>query len=316
MTPVDSILSAIGSMVALALITALGYVAARFRYITEDSRAGLSKLILNITLPCMIVSSVAGVGDSMTTSDLVAMLGLGATFYFVMLLAGAICNVVLRVPKSQRRVYLFMSTFTNTGFIGFAVLSSIFGSQTIFLGSIVIAVFNLFFYSMGIALLNSGGTGEKATVKSVLKSTLNMPLAASVAAITLFLTGLQLPAFLQTTVSMVGGITAPLAMMLVGLSLASSNIREMLRDWRLYAFSFLRFLALPLIAFLVLRSFVANTAIIDVYVVLLAMPVASMAPALASAYGHDDRLPTRGTVITTICSFATVPVLVALMGIV
>lgn len=317
------ILTVIGSMGSLVLVTLIGYVAARAGFLTSEVRPKLSALIFNVTLPCTILASVGEVDSSAGTEQVTWSFVLGTALFFVMLAAAALACLALRVPRDERPLYLFMGVLTNTGFIGFAVLESLFGGGSVFLGSIFIAVSNVFLYSIGVGVLTSGGEkdGEKnvaparsSRLEGVLKNVLNVPMVASVIALVVFFSGVPLPGPVAQAVDMVGGATSPLAMMLVGLAIAEADLRRVLGNGRLWGFSAIRFLLVPAACYLLLAPVVPDALSLGVFIVMLAMPTGSMAAAIASTYGRSGELLSQGTIVSTIASFAIVPVLMALMG--
>ena len=317
------ILTVIGSMGSLVLVTLIGYVAARADFLTSEVRPKLSALIFNVTLPCTILASVGEVDSSAGTEQVTWSFVLGTALFFVMLAAAALACLALRVPRDERPLYLFMGVLTNTGFIGFAVLESLFGGGSVFLGSIFIAVSNVFLYSIGVGVLTSGGEkdGEKnvaparsSRLEGVLKNVLNVPMVASVIALVVFFSGVPLPGPVAQAVDMVGGATSPLAMMLVGLAIAEADLRRVLGNGRLWGFSAIRFLLVPAACYLLLAPVVPDALSLGVFIVMLAMPTGSMAAAIASTYGRPGELLSQGTIVSTIASFAIVPVLMALMG--
>lgn len=317
------ILTVIGSMGLLVLVTLIGYVAARVGFLTSDVRPKLSALIFNVTLPCTILASVGEVDSSAGTEQVTWSFVLGAALFFVMLAAAALACLALRAPRDERPLYLFMGVLTNTGFIGFAVLESLFGGGSVFLGSIFIAVSNVFLYSIGVGVLTSGGekNDEKdvASARSfrmagVLKNVLNVPMVASVIALVVFFLDVPLPGPVAQAADMVGGATSPLAMMLVGLAIAEADLRRVLGNGRLWGFSAIRFLLVPAACYLLLAPVVPDPLSLGVFIVILAMPTGSMAAAIASTYGRPGELLSQGTIVSTIASFAIVPVLMALMG--
>lgn len=317
------ILTVIGSMGSLVLVTLIGYVAARVGFLTSDVRPKLSALIFNVTLPCTILASVGEVDSSAGTEQVTWSFVLGAALFFVMLAAAALACLALRAPRDERPLYLFMGVLTNTGFIGFAVLESLFGGGSVFLGSIFIAVSNVFLYSIGVGVLTSAGekNGEKeaaptrsSRLAGVLKNVLNVPMVASVIALVVFFSGVPLPGPVAQAVDMVGGATSPLAMMLVGLAIAEADLRRVLGNGRLWGFSAIRFLLVPAMCYLLLAPMVPDELSLGVFIVMLAMPTGSMAAAIASTYGRPGELLSQGTIVSTIASFVIVPVLMALMG--
>ena len=152
-----NILTVIGSMGSLVLVTLIGYVATRAGFLTSEVRPKLSALIFNVTLPCTILASVGEVDSSAGAEQITWSFVLGTALFFVMLAAAALACLALRVSRDERSLYLFMGVLTNTGFIGFAVLESLFGGGSVFLGSIFIAVSNVFLYSIGVGVLTSAG---------------------------------------------------------------------------------------------------------------------------------------------------------------
>lgn len=319
----------LGSMFSLIIVTMLGYVAARCGFLSADIRPKLSGLIFNITLPCTILASVGEVDASTGVEAITWSLVLAVALFFVMLAGSALANLVMRTPRGERSLYLWMGVLTNTGFIGFAVLESIFGGPSVFLGSIFIAISNVFLYSLGVAVLRSGGArsenAESAVadgkrrrrtvdVRGMLRDMVNVPLVASLIAMVIFFARVPIPVPIMQAASMAGGVTSPLAMMLVGLSIADANLGAVLGQPRLWGFILIRFLAVPLAVYVLLAPVVPSALALGIFVVMLAMPTGSMAGPIAATYGQDGELPAQGTIVSTIASFAIVPALITVMN--
>ncbi|WP_270298601.1 AEC family transporter [Eggerthella sinensis] len=130
----------------------------------------------------------------------------------------------------------------------------------------------------------------------------------------LLLAGVRLPAVIEGTLDMVGGITAPVAMLLVGVIVANMPLREVATEWRLYPFIVVRQLLVPAALFLALRPLVPDSVVLGLFVIMFAMPVGSMASMFAGQFGRDQALPAKGTVLSTMASFAIIPALVVFMG--
>ena len=260
------------------------------------------------------------------TSALIRMIVFLALFAASAVAGGVLANLVLRTSRAERSLYLWMGVLTNTGFIGFAVLESIFGGPSVFLGSIFIAISNVFLYSLGVAVLRSGGArGDGSTVnvpcrrrtidvRGMLRDMVNVPLVASLIAMVIFFARVPIPVPIMQAASMAGGVTSPLAMMLVGLSIADANLGAVLGQPRLWGFTLIRFLAVPLAVYVLLAPVVPSALALGVFVVMLAMPTGSMAGPIAATYGQDGELPAQGTIVSTIASFAIVPALITVMN--
>ena len=229
-----------------------------------------------------------------------------------MLAAGVLCGIVLRAPKAQRTVYLFMSICSNLGFLGIPVIAALYGNETVLFSSVFIMGHSILFYSVGFGLL-AGGQEQGGGLRNALRSVVNPSMVASAIALVLVFAHIQLPGFAEDSLNMLGGLTAPLAMMMVGVIVANSRLTDVVTEWRIYPFIALRHFLLPLGVYYALAPFVSDTIILGIAVVMLAMPVGSLAPMFAGMYGHDAKLTARGTILSTIASFALIPILVALV---
>lgn len=306
--------AAISQMAVLLIVTAVGFLATKIGYLDADVRGKMSKLINNITLPCMIVASAGALDASALGGQIVLSLGLGALAFFVMLAAGYLCAFILRVPAPKRCAFAFMSYCSNLGFLGIPVIAALYGDQTVLFSSIFIMGQATFFYSIGLAILAGSDSGSvKQRLADALRSIANPSMAASVIALALVFANAQLPMFAEDALNMLGGLTAPLAMMMVGVIVANSHLREVVGEWRIYPFIAIRHFLLPLGMYCALAPIVSDTTILGLATVMLAMPVGSLAPIFAEMYGHDGKLVAKGTILSTIASFVLIPLLVALV---
>ncbi|OXN00358.1 AEC family transporter [Bifidobacterium vansinderenii] len=305
---------AITQMVVLVAITIVGFAATKLGYLDDHVKAKLTLLLLNVTLPCMILGSAGDVDVSSAGRQVVWSLGLGVAQFFLLLVTGALCNLILRTPFEQRPIYLFMSVCTNTGFIGIPVAAAIYGNASVLLSSMFITAISLFFYSIGIALISPKGTRQG--LLAPFKAAVNPSSIAAVLALVLLFSGVHLPNVVEETLTTLGGITGPIAMLLVGVVVAGLPLREVVSEWRIYPFTIIRQLLVPAALFVALRPIVPDPTVLGVFTVMFAMPTGSMASMFAAQYGRDPKLPAKGTILTTVASFAIIPALILFMTLV
>ncbi|MEG0323363.1 MAG: AEC family transporter [Raoultibacter sp.] len=304
---------ALSQMLMLLLIACAGYVAAKLKFLDDYTKDKLTKLLLNITLPCMIIASVGNLDSQAAQGQIPWAFALSAAQFFLLLACGALCNSILRTPVEERRLYLFMSVCTNTGFIGIPVITAIYGDQTVVLSSIFVMVISIFVYSVGFGLIAKPKGGK---AKIPWRSMVNPSVVACIIAISLFLLGIKVHPLLEGTLSMLGGITSPIAMLIVGVIMAGVSFKSVLTEVRLYPFIVIRQLLAPLVLFFLLRTVVPDATLLGVFVVMFAMPVGSMASTFASQLGQEPTLAAKGTVLSTAASFVIIPILVAAMTLV
>ena len=173
-----------------------------------------------------------------------------------------------------------MLVFSNNSFMGIPVLESLYGSSSIFYNSIINFPFFIFLFTYGVFRLSGGKQ------KFNLKSILTPGVISALVALVIFLTGVQLPEIIVDTCDMVGGITSPLSMMVLGSTVAMYPLGKTLADWRSYIFSAFR-LALPALALLACRLLQIDSYYTGIVTISCAMPVASMVLMVAEQNGLD-----------------------------
>ena len=133
----------------------------------------------------------------------------------VLPIMGILLSRILKVPKEDRNLYQFMTIFSNIGFMGYPVIQSIFGDEALFFASICNLVFNLVCYSYGVYLISGSGK-----LSFDFKQLINPGIIFSIIAVIIYLTKYQMPQIIGETSDLIGSITTPLAMMIIGSSLA------------------------------------------------------------------------------------------------
>ena len=312
--------AAISQMGVLFLIVVLGFVLTKIGYLDQSLSSRFTTLLVNVTLPCMIISSVTEMDFASAQSQIPLTVALASILLVVMIPVGLLLGFVLRSQRSEISVYMVMSLCTNLGFMGIPVVSSIFGEHSVILSSLYVMLQGVLLYSVGFMSLAatgshaSGEEGEKHALKIPWRSMFNPAMFASLLALALFFAQVHLPYVLNEAMSMVGGITAPLAMMVVGILLTTVKFREIFSEWRIYVFVVGRQLIGSVIVFFCVSFFVHDPLVVGVAVLMFAMPIGTMVPLFCAQFGHDAVLPTKGLIVSTISSFVIIPILLVVMS--
>ena len=295
-------------MFVLFILMLLGFCAFKWRLLDLEMNRKLSRLILTVTSPALILASVSQ-GNSDDKARVYYILMIAVLMYLLLPLIAIVLNKVLFIQKNEDKLYRFMTVFSNIGFMGFPVIASIYGDEAIFYASIFNLMFNVCLYSYGVYIMNSK---KEKRAKMDLKLLLNPGIIAAIAALIIFLTNTPIPYALRKSLSLVGNITTPMAMMIIGSTLGSMSIRNIFNDKRVYLYTFVRQLILPLITWLLLRNFITDPFVLGLSVIISAMPVGITAVMFSNEYGQDAELAARGVFITTLTSFITIPIITIL----
>jgi len=297
----------INQMVILFLVMIVGYIANKVKILDKELNQKLSSLVLNITSPALILYSVSEPVEGDLNTVLQIFL-LSIAVYVVLPFIGIFFGRILKVPKEDRNLYQFMTIFSNIGFMGYPVIQAIFGKEALFFASICNLVFNILCYSYGVFLISGAGK-----VSFDYKKLINPGIIFSIIAVVIYLTKWQMPVIIAETSDLVGSITTPLAMMIIGSSLAEIPIKEVVSDIRIYIYTIIKQIIMPILFWWVLKFIVHDAVILGVLVVLIAMPVGTIAIMFCNQFGGNTSLASKSIFITTLASVFTIPTLVYLL---
>ena len=224
-----------------------------------------------------------------------------------------ICVHLLRLPRADWGTYKYMIIFGNIGFMGFPVITAIFGAKALVYAVIMNIVFNLLVFSYGIKLITDG---QENAGSFTWRKLINMPLISSALTLVLFFLHIKLPAVVNTALFTMGDATTPMAMLILGCTIAEMPLRELFDEWRVYVFTAIKLLLMPVLVFLLLHllpGFDAGSLLGKVLVVLSSVPVATNATMLSIEYGGNNKLVAQGIFFSTIFSVLTIPLLVFIL---
>ena len=297
-----------GTLMQLGLLVALGYVLRRYAVISHDGMRELSSLAVNITCPLLVVASVC----RMQTADMPTVLwffGIGAAIYALLPFLAQGFTALLHPPAEERGAYAFMFIFANTALLGFPIVQTLFGDDAIFYTAIIHMPFDLLVYSYGMRLMR----GTEAPLDW--KCLWNPGFLLTVFALVLYFSGLRLPAPVSDACYLVGNITTPVSMLVLGANLAEIALRDIFTEKRLYAMAAVRLVVIPATLWALLTATgLFPPVLTGIATVTFGMPVGSMLVMFANEYGRCTTLSTQAVSLTTIGSLLTIPIMAWLFG--
>ncbi len=117
-------------MVGMLVIVAVGYVADELDYLDDHTIEHISNLVIDIAMPCLVVSSATELDPSAASTEVPWSFALATVLWFALLGTCWLCNHLLRTPREQRGPYLFAGTCTNTSFPGIPIAFAILGQRS------------------------------------------------------------------------------------------------------------------------------------------------------------------------------------------
>lgn len=298
-----NIASAFSQMAVLFLALVLGFISGRLKVLPDGADKILSKLVIHICMPFTIINSVLAADQSISRGDAVKFFALVALSFVIFFLIGLPLSRLLRAPEKDRGLYVCLLAFSNVGFMGFPVVEALFGAQTSFYVTLYNIPYNLLVFSVGVLLVS----GDRSRIKPR-QMFLSTTIFASLLAVVIFAFNITLPAVLSKTVSFIGQVTTPLAMIIIGLTLSQMPVVSVFTEKRLYPLILTRLFAIPAVVALVLRIFTADPVMLGILTVLAAMPTGTAIVMFCLEYDGNDKLASKCVFLSTLLSMATIPI--------
>lgn len=293
----NNLLVVSGNVATLFLMMAVGYFFARKGWLSGNTLSQLSRLLLNVVAPCIVISSLQ-VEFSLELLGVVgkSLLVLTASYVVYALITRLLFR---RQPAATRSVLRFGTMFGNVGFMGLPLISAVLGQSAIIYCVMSLVVFNVGTWTYGASLM-----GERASVRQAL---LNPGVIGFAAAMVLFLGHISLPAPLLSAMDYLGDLNTPLAMVVIGGQMASVNLLDTFRERRLYWATFLKLAAMPLLTLALLLPLGLDPMLYLTMVILSGCPTAGATSMFSQMFHQDTATAAQLVTLSTLLSILTLP---------
>jgi len=298
-------------MMTLFAIVIVGWVAGRLGYMGGEFDKKLSSLVINFTCPALILSS-AMTGELPDRRLILPLLAISAFTYVLLTGVAFLLPRFLTRKKEDEGIVGFALMFGNVGFMGYPVVASIFGHQAVFYAAVLNVVNTFAVFTIGtILILGDLGDG-KHFQKKVLYST---PMFSAYLAMLIVALGIDhIPGIISQPLTMIGNITVPAALLIIGSSMSQLSTRTMLGNMTVYATTVFRLLLIPIGLYYLCKVLGFDPYVVNINTIVLAMPVATYGTILCLKYNRDTTLITETTLVTTLLSMLTIPLLTILFS--
>ncbi|MBW9155990.1 AEC family transporter [Clostridium sp. FP2] len=293
----------VNQVMVLFIVMMVGFYAKKKNFFNIIVDKGLSELLLNITLPFMIVTSFNIKYEATMVSNAQKILIYSFLIHIGLIFISKI--LFFKFPSNKQQVFRFVTIFCNVGFMGYPVLESIYGGVGVFYAAIFNIPFNLLVWTVGVMLY----TGEK-DFKSMRKAIANPAIIAVFIGIILFVFSIRLPLPIENSLKLVGSTTTPISMIIVGSMLAEMKFKNIFSDISIYYATVVRLLIVPMLIYVVLKFLKVDELLLNICVILQAMPAAVITAIIAEKHGGDSLLASQCVFITTMVSVITIPIVI------
>ena len=301
-----SFMATFSKMLMILFAISMGYLANRLKILDDGSNRKLTKLVLNITIPGLILSAVMTGEAQPEVGTVLSVWKMAAVYYAVELLAVLVVPALLGGTERQKGVWRFSLLFTNAIFIGYSVLGALYGERAVFYAVLLTLPVNALSFSVGPLML--GGSRRFSW-----KSLCTPSFLSSVLSLVIVLAGIQVPAYAGEVLGFVGDMTAPLSLLVLGSVLAGMPLGKVFAMPRIWALSIVRLVAMPVLLLVCLRPLGLDPVVLSTGVIIMATPAAVNGFMLAIEHDGDSECMAQTIFLSTLCSIVTIPLVATLI---
>lgn len=322
----------IQSVLSIVIMMAVGYVCAGFGWFDDNFSSALSDIIMKVALPCAIFSSMLSrfkISEIFTLSS-------GIVYSILSILIGYLISWIvvksLKVPHGRRAIMMAGFNVTNTVFIGMPLNIALFGSVSLpyllvyyIVNTVILWTFTVWTIAADdptLAKNDGSGKSDNKRIGISWKHLLPAPLWGFIIAIPVLIiwpsADTQLPSFITTTLTDIGGLVTPLSLIYIGIMLRNFGLKNMSfsRDNIIVILG--RFVVAPLLMIIMIvggshLGFHLTPMFRHTLIIQAATPVFAVLPILADQYHGDVKFATDVVVSTSTLFIIVVPILMWLI---
>ncbi len=293
-------------IVILFMILLVGVYARKMKILDGSGTKTLSKLLLGVTSPLLIIHSFQIVFTKEKFETGLKVLLLSVVIHTITSIIGKL--LYRKAKRASRSVYELALIFANCAFLGYPVLDIIM-EDGIFYGAFYTLYFNVYIWTYGVYVINKYADENKAELK-LSKIFVNPGTIACLAGILLFVFQVKLPGVIASSVEMGANMTFPLSMLIIGSLIATMDLKKIFTNISVYIYCFIKLIIMPLTAIGVCYLFKFGPALANMCVVMSAVPTATMVASFAEMYDADSGLAAECVGMSTLLSVATIPLVI------
>lgn len=303
------------NLMGLFLLIGVGFVAVRWNILPAQASKPMSALLMKITVPATIVSSMIRPFDPSFLRQGLTMLVVGLVLFSLFSVLSPGVSRLFRVPQGRRGMWSCCATFCNNSFMGFPVALAVLGEEGLALTVILAIPFNLLAYSVGAKMVCMDVVSEdSAPAISWRKAILSVINLATLVGVALYVTQLPVPEAILTPLRHLSNVTTPLSMVITGMNLSQGSIVDVVRDRDAFTASGVRLLLFPLLAWAVMRCIPGLDSLVMAAILLnMSMPSPAAATLLGEEYGGCIQLGSRIIFLSSLLCIVTIPLMSLLL---
>jgi predicted permease len=315
---------AVEVVMTMIILLCIGYFIYNQPWAGDTAVTMISKLLLNVCLPCMLLYSMV---NSVSHEQLlsfgillpITVLLLAILYYFSLLIAK-----LFNVRKGRQGTFATMASISNTIFLGLPVCTMIFGFESVSLVMLGFISGSIVTFTIGISGIIKdasymGVNNSHLTAKAQLKNMFVNPIMISLfVGLLLNLLNIRYFPSLNTALGYVSNMTTPLSLIFIGMYMRTMEPKEFIPDKDSILVLLIRFIIAPIFAYAFYKGFTLigiyiDEYAIDVLVIQVACCVLTMTSIFAIEYKADGKFATKTVAISNLIFLFFLPIYIMVL---
>ena len=297
-------LSVVEQVFVLGIVMLLGFIICKTGYVEAKAKDSISKLIVNLILPCLIISSVSKQEfKSEMLGEIFLVIVMSVFCIGTLFFIGVFTAKLLNIPHATQSVHKLLMSLGNVIFIGFPIITSVYGEEGFFYAIVYWMINDLTLWTIGVLMFSQDKSENSYSIKKLANPNTISFLIATI----MFIFGIKLPPVIHRAAEEVGALTTHLSMIFIGMALAAVNIKAAMKKWWIFLVAPIKLVIMPVVFIFIFKSFGIKEVVLGTIVLEAAMPAQTVLTILANEHKADYEYAAVGMFITTVLSLVTLP---------
>ena len=303
---------ALSNVILTLLYIIPGYAFCKWKKVAADHLSTLSAILVYLCSPCMVVASFLSLDFSLTE-----LANMGLFFVVTLVVQGAFMAILYAIlskkyEDSKYRIFTIGSVLGNVGFFGQPLVRALLPNkpEALCYSSVYCITMNLLVFSMGVYCLTKDK--KYMTLKAAILTPNSVGLCIGLP-IYIFGLGRFIPDMLVTSVDLLGRMTTPLCMLILGIRLATVPLKRLFTRPIIYLLCVSKMILFPLFAFLLVYFLPVADSFKASLLILSSVPCASIILNMAELHHSETELAANCVLVTTLLCFITIPIMTLLL---
>lgn len=306
----SSFIITLGAVAVMLGYAVPGFVLVRTHHIHKDSIQAFAQILMYVCAPCLNIYTIVNVPyskklvmDAAAVFVVSVLVQVGLLLFFKYLFRRKYDDV-------KYRVCTIATAMGNCGFMGVPLLEAIMPEhpEAVLMSTVFCFGMSLIGWTLASYIISNDRTYMS------LKNALFNPSSLSIMiAIPIFVLGLQIPEQLNTMITLLGKMSAPMCMLIMGMRLATMNMKNVFTDISVYGIVAIKQFGMPLLVFGIMRMLPVDQYLVKTMFILSAAPIASMVLNYAELIGQGQKRAANLVLVGTMLSIITLPLMMMMV---